>query len=439
MHFLALERIFDETRPDVVVPEVGSEVIRTATHLIALERGIADLLPAVHAVPAPAQARGRQSQRADRRRTGPARALARRAGGGRALPDGVPRPRHADPSVPTRRADARPASQPRAVHARSARRRPRQRVHAPAPLESSTTFVRGAASSARARLYAPVRAGPPVRLLPAARRRRLQDQATPPASRRPGVDRRAGRRRAAARLRPRSEGASDVDRAHAAVAAAPAAQVPNIRIVPPLTSSHELIAQAEAIAVISSTVGLEALLYEKPVLTLGAPFYSGYGVTLDVSTTAEIPRARARAAALRARPRAASIAFSTPRCARAGPGRRSWSTARDENALVLAQSLAERRRSSRRPSRRASRFDDRDALLGHRRHAPDDGAGGHHRVRACCVRGVRARRRPRRASDRRADRLRGRGARRRDRPGRRRTTAARPRGVRAAPARSACR
>ena len=39
---------------------------------------------------------------------------------------------------------------------------------------------------------------------------------------------------------------------------------------------------------ISSTVGLEALLYEKPVLTLGDPFYAGFGVTLDVHSFAEI-------------------------------------------------------------------------------------------------------------------------------------------------------
>jgi Capsule polysaccharide biosynthesis protein len=63
---------------------------------------------------------------------------------------------------------------------------------------------------------------------------------------------------------------------------------PNVRLVEPFTSSHELIQQAEAVAVISSTVGLEALLYEKPVLTLGQPFYSGYGVTVDVGSFAEI-------------------------------------------------------------------------------------------------------------------------------------------------------
>jgi hypothetical protein len=62
----------------------------------------------------------------------------------------------------------------------------------------------------------------------------------------------------------------------------------NIRLVGPYTSSHDLIRRAEAIVVISSTVGLEALLYEKPVLTLGQPFYGGYGVTLDVDAFHEL-------------------------------------------------------------------------------------------------------------------------------------------------------
>jgi hypothetical protein len=62
----------------------------------------------------------------------------------------------------------------------------------------------------------------------------------------------------------------------------------NVRLLPPATSTHELIRRAEAIVVISSTAGLEALLYEQPVLTLGQPFYSGYGVTLDVHSFAEL-------------------------------------------------------------------------------------------------------------------------------------------------------
>lgn len=66
---------------------------------------------------------------------------------------------------------------------------------------------------------------------------------------------------------------------------------PNTRLVDPYTNTHELIRRSEAVAVISSTVGLEALLYDKPVLTLGQPYYSGFGVTLDVDSVADLPRA----------------------------------------------------------------------------------------------------------------------------------------------------
>src|SRR4051812_25150923 len=35
-HFRGLERVFDDVRPDVLVPEVGNETIRIASHLIGL-------------------------------------------------------------------------------------------------------------------------------------------------------------------------------------------------------------------------------------------------------------------------------------------------------------------------------------------------------------------------------------------------------------------
>jgi hypothetical protein len=65
-------------------------------------------------------------------------------------------------------------------------------------------------------------------------------------------------------------------------------KMPNVRVVPPTYNSHDLIESSRAVVVISSTVGLEALLYDKPVLTLGHPFYSGFGITLDVDSFADI-------------------------------------------------------------------------------------------------------------------------------------------------------
>ena len=82
------------------------------------------------------------------------------------------------------------------------------------------------------------------------------------------------------------------------------ARIPNARLVAPRTSSHELMRGADAVAVISSTVGLEALLYDKPVLTLGQPFYSGYGVTVDVDSFREIRTAVPALLRFRARSRA---------------------------------------------------------------------------------------------------------------------------------------
>ena len=45
----------------------------------------------------------------------------------------------------------------------------------------------------------------------------------------------------------------------------------NVRLAQPYASSHDLIRDSAAVAVISSTVGLEALLYEKPVLNVWLP------------------------------------------------------------------------------------------------------------------------------------------------------------------------
>jgi hypothetical protein len=62
----------------------------------------------------------------------------------------------------------------------------------------------------------------------------------------------------------------------------------NVKLVNAYTSTHDLIERSEAVAVIGSTVGLEALLYDKPVLTMGDPYYAGYGVTLDLTSFVDI-------------------------------------------------------------------------------------------------------------------------------------------------------
>jgi hypothetical protein len=131
----------------------------------------------------------------------------------------------------------------------------------------------------------------------------------------------------------------------------------NVRVVHPHESSHELIEASDAVAVISSTVGLEALLYEKPVLTLGQPFYSGYGVTLDVDSFAELREAVP--ALLRFRPdRERTRRFLHAAMRACKPGAPVQVDNSQANAVALAATLDEAGRSvvaARRPKVRAAR------------------------------------------------------------------------------------
>ncbi len=128
-------------------------------------------------------------------------------------------------------------------------------------------------------------------------------------------------------------------------------RIPNARLVAPHTSSHELIRRAEAVAVISSTVGLEALLYDKPVLTLGQPFYAGFDITLDLDSFREIRRAVPDL--LRFRPDHERILRFLGAAMRAcRPGKPVLVDDSDANALALAGSLdaAVRERLPRAPA-----------------------------------------------------------------------------------------
>ena len=116
------------------------------------------------------------------------------------------------------------------------------------------------------------------------------------------------------------------------------ARIPQVRFVAPRTSSHDLIRDAEAVVVISSTVGLEALLHGRPVLTLGRPFYSGYGVTVDVDSFAEIQAAVPEV--LRFEPdRERTLRFLHAAMRRCYPGKPATVDQSDANARLVASSL----------------------------------------------------------------------------------------------------
>jgi hypothetical protein len=124
------------------------------------------------------------------------------------------------------------------------------------------------------------------------------------------------------------------------------AQIPNLRLVDPYTSSLGLIRRSAGVATISSTVGLEALLYDKPVLTLGRPFYSEYGVTLDLDDLAEI---RSRVPELLDfRPdRERTRRFLHAAMRNCYPGAPVLVDRSDQNAELLAQTLDRAARATR--------------------------------------------------------------------------------------------
>lgn len=72
-------------------------------------------------------------------------------------------------------------------------------------------------------------------------------------------------------------------------------RLPNVRLVSPYLDSHTLIQRSSAVCVISSTVGWEALLYEKPVITLGDVCYNSFDLVRRVRAWEDVPRAIADA------------------------------------------------------------------------------------------------------------------------------------------------
>jgi hypothetical protein len=117
-------------------------------------------------------------------------------------------------------------------------------------------------------------------------------------------------------------------------------RIPNVRLVDPFTSSHELMRAASAITVISSTVGIEALMYGKPVLTMGQPYYAGYGLTRDIDSFREIRQAVPALLDFLPDPERV-LQFLHAYLRSTYEGSPEWITKSDENVATVAASLDE--------------------------------------------------------------------------------------------------
>lgn len=287
-HFLAVEQLFDDVPPDVVVPEVGTELIRTVVHHVALDRGIPTLflfytifpnplrlyVDTMHApiVPltelkslAPEERREVEefireftSKRAPIRPHRPVPPVGRRFRQAREyLGSRLGRDRDNEYLRPGRWAVEHVLGWARALAARSLYRSPtphRPFVYFPLHVTDDYKIKRVIPHCAdQASIVEQIADALP-----------------------PGYD-------LVLKEHPLSIGRNPISFLRRL------RRRPNVVLVAPRTSTHDLIERSAAVAVISSTVGLEALLYAKPVLTLGRPFYSGYGITLDADSFAELP------------------------------------------------------------------------------------------------------------------------------------------------------
>jgi hypothetical protein len=336
-HFVALERIFDEIQPEVLVPEVGNETIRTAAHLIALRRGIPTLFLFYTIFPDPLRLYVDTMQAQ------------------------IVTPDEQRPLTEEQRAQVEEF-----IDSFISRDRPIRAYHHPSfAFGRSRIFIRHLLVRAlRDRDNDYLR---PWRWLGEQLVERARARVVTPlyeeASRRPFVyfplhrvddykiqrlvphltDQAAVVHQVARAL---PQGYDLVIKEHPmSLGRNPISLLrelrsePNVRLVGPTTSSHELIRDARGVAVIGSTVGLEALLHFRPVLTIGKPFYSGAGVTLDVDSLGELQVAVP--ALLDFQPdRERVLRFLYAAMSRCRPGAPVLVDRTDANAVRLAETLA---------------------------------------------------------------------------------------------------
>jgi len=335
--FRALERVFDEVRPDVLVPEVGNETIRVAAHLIGLQRGIPVLfllytifpdplrlyLDTLHA-PIAGQDEIRELTAGERdeveafRRSFTAEAK--------------PIREHRRVPIEARRAKvfAGHVRRKATIDRENDYLRPWRLLHTNASEWARARAARpfyDRLDPSRPFVYFPLHVTDDykiTRIIPHCRDQvSLVEQVAD--SLPVGYD-------LVLKEHPMSLGRNSIGLLRRL------RRRPNVRLVQPYTSSHELIRRSAAIVVISSTVGLEALLYDKPVLTLGDPFYAGFGVTLDVHSFAEI--AERVPELLRFRPDPERIRrFLHAAMRNCYPGAPVLVDRTEENAIVLARSI----------------------------------------------------------------------------------------------------
>jgi hypothetical protein len=107
----------------------------------------------------------------------------------------------------------------------------------------------------------------------------------------------------------------------------------------PGTNAHDVVEEAAAIVTLNNTVGYEALIHGKPVVTLGDAFYSHLGYTYDVTDLASLPETLAEAVASDGLTESEVVEFAHGILSGSVPG--EWGDPADGNVRRLANSLTD--------------------------------------------------------------------------------------------------
>ena len=65
--------------------------------------------------------------------------------------------------------------------------------------------------------------------------------------------------------------------------------IPNVKLIHPDVNVRDLIKQSAGVCTITGTMGWEALVYGKPAVTFGRPFYDASGLSDTISTIHDLP------------------------------------------------------------------------------------------------------------------------------------------------------
>lgn len=66
-------------------------------------------------------------------------------------------------------------------------------------------------------------------------------------------------------------------------------KIPNVRLISPMRNGHDLVQKAKLVVTLTGTVGWEAIMFKKPVITLGDVYYNDLSFVRRCKSFEDLP------------------------------------------------------------------------------------------------------------------------------------------------------